>query len=91
MTDNIEIGSICRINELAMFYPDYASALFDFFSVQPDHLDVNRRCRELSRYLKKPISYLRAKSLIVILSKNNDCYEVLCNDKKGWVNKRDLV
>ena len=93
----MKVGELLWNDDLVMFYPDINSAIWDSQSVPVDDLDGPLRCNQLSRFLKKKVTYLKKSTSLMILDTFSsvedprcDAVEVLAGNKKGWLIKRDF-
>jgi len=95
--ETMKVGELLWNDDLVMFYPDINSAIWDSQSVPVDDLDGPLRCNQLSRFLKKKVTYLKKSTSLMILDTFSsvedprcDAVEVLAGNKKGWLIKRDF-
>jgi hypothetical protein len=95
--ETMKVGELLWNDDLVMFYPDINSAIWDSQSVPVDDLDGRLRCNQLSRFLKKKVTYLKKSTSLMILDTFSsvedprcDAVEVLAGNKKGWLIKRDF-
>jgi hypothetical protein len=95
--ETMKVGELLWNDDLVMFYPDINSAIWDSQSVPVDVLDGPLRCNQLSRFLKKKVTYLKKSTSLMILDTFSsvedprcDAVEVLAGNKKGWLIKRDF-
>jgi hypothetical protein len=95
--ETMKVGELFWNDDLVMFYPDINSAIWDSQSVPVDDLDGPLRCNQLSRFLKKKVTYLKKSTSLMILDTFSsvedprcDAVEVLAGNKKGWLIKRDF-
>jgi len=86
--------------EPVILYADLNSAIWDAGSVPADDYDGPLRCRQLSAFLKKPISFCESGKYFLVINTEylqgdnfNDimmAVEVLIDDQHGWIVKRDF-
>lgn len=95
--ETMKVGELFWNDDLVMFYPDINSAIWDSESVPVDDLDGPLRCNQLSRFLKKKVTYLKKSTSLMILDmfssvEDPKCLavQILAGKKKGWIIKRDF-
>ena len=96
----METGKIYRNVEPVILYADLNSAFWDAGSDPINHYDGPLRCRQLSAWLKKPISFCESGKTFLVSNMEywqNENYEdimmaveVLIDDRHGWIIRRDF-